>query len=107
MLFCSSLIGQVKKDTFNEIQIKEKLSGIKVGKSNIYSEKDTIPVIINLGEIKSENNPLWYLNGQLVDEESLSTINPHRIEKMSIEKKPSQLNKPKPEWITDLKGRHI
>ena len=92
MLLSSNLIGQIKQDTLEGITIDEGLNGLKTGKRTIYSQNDTIPIVINLKETKIENEVLWNLNGQVVDKQVIKTIDPNKIEALKIEKESSEFN---------------
>lgn len=92
VLLTLNLNGQIKVDSLNGGGISESLSGIKIGKRTIYTTSDTIPVVVNLKDSKATSNILWYLNGQVVEEQVLNTIDSKRIEEMNVEKRSVELN---------------
>ena len=82
-----NLISQVPVDT-----LAGKLSGLKTGVRVIYSENDTVPVVVNLKEGKKGTNVLFYLNEEVVDGQIINAINPNQIEEVKVEKESIQFN---------------
>jgi len=76
-LISSNLYGQIENDS---------LKGVKISERTIYSENDTIPIIVNLGNKKKQDNTLWLLNGEQINEQVATTINPNGIEELKVEK---------------------
>lgn len=87
MLSSFNLISQVPVDT-----LAGKLSGLKTGVRVIYSENDTVPVVVNLKEGKKGTNVLFYLNEEVVDGQIINAINPNQIEEVKVEKESIQFN---------------
>ena len=83
ILLTSVLQGQIKNDSLTGVNILDRTS---------YSESDTIPIVINIDNAKKQKNAVWYLNGQLINEQIATTINPNRIQEIKIEKEPVDLN---------------
>ena len=85
MVSSSHLIAQINQDA-----IIERLKGIAAG-VRIYSENDTIPIVV-YREDTMNNNTLWYLNGQVIDQQVLSTIDPSKIEEVKVDKRIVEFN---------------
>ena len=81
MLSSFNLISQIPVDT-----LAGKLSGLKTGVRVIYSENDTVPVVVNLKEGNKGTNVLFYLNEEVVDGQIINAINPNQIEEVKVEK---------------------
>ncbi len=87
MVLSSNLMAQIGQDTL----VKE-LVGLEAGKRITYSENDTIPIVVYLEETSKNKNILWYLNGQVVDGQVLSVIDPNNIEELKVEKEEIEAN---------------
>jgi hypothetical protein len=82
-----NLISQTPVDT-----LAGKLSGLKTGVRVIYSENDTVPVVVNLKEGNKGPNVLFYLNEEVVDGQIINAINPNQIKEVKVEKESIQFN---------------
>jgi len=83
-LLTLNLHGQIQKG---------KVIGMKIKEKSIYSENDTIPVVINVKNIENQNTVLWILNGEPISEQVAHTINPNVIEELEVKKGSGELNK--------------
>ncbi|MEL6835418.1 MAG: hypothetical protein AAFP77_20625 [Bacteroidota bacterium] len=81
MIVSSNLMAQINQET-----VAKKLEGLEAGKRMTYSEKDTVPVVVYLEETNENKNVLWYLNGDVVNHQVFSTIDPNKIEAVKVEK---------------------
>lgn len=81
MILSLNLFGQINIDT-----LVGKLSGVRISEEAIYSENDTIPIVVNLKEAKKETNVLYYLNEKVVDKHVINTLNPNKIKGIKVEK---------------------
>ncbi|MCH2084209.1 MAG: hypothetical protein MK226_17565 [Saprospiraceae bacterium] len=93
-----NLISQIPVDT-----LVGKLSGLKTGVRVIYSENDTVPVVVNLKEGDEGTNVLFYLNEEIVDEQIINAINPNQIKEVKIEKESIQFNEVKYDGIVYIR----
>ena len=87
MVSSSHLIAQINQDT-----IIERLEGVAAGVNIYYSENDTIPIVVYLDHTRMNNNTLWYLDGQVIDQKVLSTIDPSKIAEVKVEKRIIEFN---------------
>lgn len=93
-----NLISQIPVNT-----LVGKLSGLKTGVRVIYSENDTVPVVVNLKEGDKGTNVLFYLNEEIVDEQIINAINPNQIKEVKIEKESIQFNEVKYDGIVYIR----
>jgi hypothetical protein len=93
-----NLISQIPVDT-----LVGKLSELKTGVRVIYSENDTVPVVVNLKEGDEGTNVLFYLNEEIVDEQIINAINPNQIKEVKIEKESIQFNEVKYDGIVYIR----
>lgn len=61
------------------------LEGVKIADSQLYSATDTIPKVFYLKNKKKLSPVAWLLNGDVIHEQQVSTINPDMIAAMNIE----------------------
>ena len=83
LLFSSILFGQTEPDS---------ISGVRITGHELYSETDTIPVVIYLKNKENINKPIIYLNGKIVNNQAIENINPESIEKIKVDKNPDYKN---------------
>lgn len=88
MILSINLIGQINKDPLNG-----KAAGVKIVDKAIYSVNDSIPIVVNKKDSKSETNVLCYLNQKVVDNHIMSTINPNKIKEIKVEKESIEYDK--------------
>ena len=69
--------GQVKS---------EKVNGLKITKTEINVEKDTIIKVTYKNGVENNKKPAYFINEKLVNESILKTINPNEIESVNVEK---------------------
>ena len=89
-ILATHLTGQTAQDTLAASSTGERLNGLSIAQRTIFSKNDTVPVVVTLADTKRKANALWYLNGRVVDEHLLSTIDPHKIEEIKIEKESAE-----------------
>ena len=103
MIVSSNMAAQINQDA-----VTKKLEGVEAGRRMVYSETDTVPVIVYLDDNNDNKNILWYLNGQVVDKQILATIDPNKIEAINVEKEAIEHNGIPYEGIVyvDTKGNY-
>jgi len=64
-----------------------KVPGLRITKQEIASENDTIIKVVYKTEIENNKKPAYFINGKLINEGILRTINPNEIATLNVEKK--------------------
>jgi hypothetical protein len=64
-----------------------KAQGLRITKQEIISENDTIINVVYKNEIEYIKKPAYFINGRLINEGILRTINPNEIATVNVEKK--------------------
>lgn len=82
LLLTLNSFGQTKDEKVNEPTTGYKQS---------ISLNDTIPKVSYITKSLKERNPVYYINGQLVNGTSLTTLNPKIIESINVVKKPIEI----------------
>ena len=72
-----------------------KVPGLRITKQEIASENDTIIKVVYKTEIESNKKPAYFLNGKLINEGILRTINPNEIKSLTVEKNNIEIEKVK------------
>ena len=81
---------------------------VKSTDAQIVSQNDTVLKVYWVCSNNSERNPAYYLNGQLVNETILKTLNPNVIDKIRVEKQEIIVEKQKyyGQIFIDMKGNY-
>ena len=106
-------LGQTKDERVNELKTEDKQS---------ISLDDTIPKVSYITKSLTGKNPVYYLNGQLANANTLTTLDPKNIESINVVKKPIEIENKQyegqifiktkasyhPKWISlnDLKSKY-
>jgi hypothetical protein len=64
-----------------------KVQGLRITNQEIASKNDTIINVLYKNEIENKKKPAYFINGKLINEGILRTINPNEIATYNVEKK--------------------
>ena len=72
----------------------QEINGIRVKETSKYSEDSEIKVIDrnSLSNQQNGKNPAYFVNGMLVGDKTVLTLNPNKIESVNVEKENLELN---------------
>jgi hypothetical protein len=83
ILFIATILLSI--NSFGQ-KLTGKVQGLRITDQEFVSANDTIIKVVYKNEIEDKKKPAYFINGKLINEGILRTINPNEIETVHIEK---------------------
>jgi len=92
ILFIATILLSI--NSFGQ-KLTGKVPGLRITNQEIASKNDTIINVVCKNEIENNKKPAYFINGKLINEIILRSLNPNEIETLNVEKENIEIEKVK------------
>lgn len=90
ILFIATILFSI--NSFGQ-KLTGKVPGLRITKQEIASENDTIIKVVYKNEVENNKKPAYFINGKLINESVLRSLNPNDIATVKVEKNSIEIEK--------------